>query len=166
VPRQTTSTRRISVLALLAAAAIGLVGCSQLDPVVSTTTGPPSAAECSASLSASIGCDAYRSVAATEAGIDVAWVRDSAIGLGAQMLGDTPTVVVTTPCNVLNIPVALDGDVLEPGSIVATTKGCDPERAAQEGWVRDFFRSDVRWERTGTSLILHAENATLDLDAA
>lgn len=87
---------------------------------------------------------------------------DATLELKVVFANDTPTLIVSTPCNVLNIPVQIDGEVLHPGSITSTSAGCDPNRTAQQRWVKDFLSTDLRWERTNSNLTLRTENAAVE----
>ena len=131
--------------------AIGLVACDQPDRVASTSLPTSSCSEVAASF---LGCQPFRSVSATEGGGPVEWMHQSPISLKAEDLGGELSLVVTTPCNVLIIPVGIKDGRLITGPTTSTLKGCDAERAAQQRWVEDFFATGVRWQRTDTGLTL------------
>lgn len=155
---------RTTVLAatLLMSVAIGLVACHQPNqPDRMAPTSPP-AAGCSASLASSLGCETFHSLTATQSGKSVEWVGESSIDLRAEDLGGTPTLVVTTPCNSLNIPVDIRDDALTTVSITSTMKGCDATRSAQQRWVEDFFDAEVQWKRTYTTLTLSKDQVVIE----
>ncbi|MBA8816001.1 heat shock protein HslJ [Microbacterium halimionae] len=106
---------------LLAASTVGLVSCAESNHV-----GPTNAAlgaDCSDASTALIGCDTFHSVSAADGGTAVEWVGDLAIDLRAEFMNAQSTLVVTTPCNTLNVAVEIEGDTLTPDSIASTMKG-------------------------------------------
>lgn len=146
-------------LALLLAILLGLVACSQ--PQQPAPTASSSAEVCQSALVGTLGCDDFKSTGATENGHPVDWVAGGTIRLHAEYFNDTPTLVIGTPCNTLNIPIAIHADVIVPGEITSSTKGCDGTRVAEQAWVESVFTTEMRWVRSATTLTISAGATTI-----
>ncbi|QRY40357.1 hypothetical protein JVX92_12805 [Microbacterium hominis] len=138
---------------------LGVVACSH--PQQSAPSTPPSGEECQGGLEGTLGCDDFSSTGATENGEPVEWVAGGSITLHAEYVNDTPTLVVGTPCNTLNIPIALHADVIVPGEATSTTKACDVTRAGEQTWTEGVFTTDMHWVRSEKTLTISAGTTTI-----
>ena len=112
------------------------------------------------------GCGTFASVSAADGPADVNWVADGAITLTTELLNGRNTLVVLTPCNVLNIPMDVTADYLMPVEITGTLRGCDGERTAQQRWVEQLFSGVVSWSKDGNELTLLRDDRSVTLTSS
>lgn len=147
---------------LIATVATSMTACRQ--PTTSSTSATPSpAADCTPPVPAVTGCVTYRSVSGDQDGMAIGWLSDTPITLEARTTTQGNTLVITTPCNTLNIHITPTGNTTTTQEIAAGLMGCDATPTAQEAWVNDFFLQEVQWENSDDTLVLHTTTSAIHL---
>ena len=77
----------------------------------------------------------------------------------------TPTLVVMTPCNPVNVPVEIDGRRLNPRAqeTIVGDMGCIADAGQQESWAEAFLAEPMTYELAGDQLTLSTANASIVL---
>jgi hypothetical protein len=84
------------------------------------------------------------------------------------MMNGTRTMVMVTPCNTLNVPVAVTNTTIIPeaSAMIAGTMGCLGTSGDYEAWVHRFLNEPITWSRTNATYSLMNGVGTLDFTEA
>ncbi|MFJ5955521.1 META domain-containing protein [Paenarthrobacter sp. NPDC092416] len=153
---------------VLSACALLLSGCGQsggdlgATPGVSLQPGTTQQAEPSCE-SGPLGCSEFTSVRGSDAEGDVAWLGTEPLKVSSTHINGEWTMLVKTPCNVLNVAVSVQENVLTTRSMAVSAMGCSEPKGSYEAWTIKLFEKPVQWKRDGGMLTLSNAHATIEL---
>ncbi|MEN2738460.1 hypothetical protein ABCS02_11760 [Microbacterium sp. X-17] len=112
---------------------------------------------------APFGCASFRSVSGSDASGPVSWLSTTPLTLTFSVLNYTPTLIIVTPCNTLNVPITISADHLTPheNDIVVGTKGCIGSAADHEAWARQLVSSPLSYSLQQDELHLHGSDQSI-----
>jgi hypothetical protein len=117
-----------------------------------------------------LGCGLYTSISGKDAGNnDLPWIAAQPLTMTIAMMNGTRTVVMDTPCNALNVPVAVTKTMITPdaSAMIAGTMGCLGTNGDEEAWVRQFLGQPIMWSRNNAGFTLTNGIGTIEFtDAA
>lgn len=93
----------------------------------------------------------------------MAWLGTQPLVVWSAHVNGSWTLTVQTPCNVLNVEVAVTETVLAPGRIIQSAMGCLGPEGGYESWTHKLFEQPVIWNLDGQSLTLSNAHATINL---
>lgn len=151
-------------LFLLATASGCAAGSPAAQPSASAGGGEP----CADRSLAPFGCASFRSVDGSDAAGPVTWLSAAPLTVTFSVLNQTPTLVVVTPCNTLNVPITIGADRLTPRAddIVSGAMGCTGPAGDQEAWARRLVSAPLSYSLEGGELRLHGPDQSLVLTRA
>lgn len=155
-----------SVLAVVAAS---LTGCATAEhPTVRPA--PPSsspAQRCSERVQEPFGCDTFRSREGADGSAPAPWLSTSPIAVSFTTQNDVPTMIVSTPCNTINVPVTITSTQIKPDErgLVVGAMRCAPPASDYEAWTKTFVSSPMTYVLSGTNLRLENSKGRIELDA-
>ncbi|WP_125613032.1 hypothetical protein [Specibacter cremeus] len=79
-------------------------------------------------------------------------------------MNGTQSLVMTTPCNTLNVPIMLTNTLITPdaAAIVSGTQGCLGSNGDDEAWVHAFLSHPIAYSRVNTTFTLTNEAGTIE----
>jgi heat shock protein HslJ len=147
-------------------------GCAAGSPAAqpSASAGGPSASPggeeaCVVRSLVPFGCTSFQSVDGSDAAGPVAWLSTTPLTLTFSVLNQTPTLVVVTPCNTLNVPITISTDQLTPHAddVVSGAKGCTGPAGDQEAWARRLMSSPLSYSLDRDELRLQGSDQSVVL---
>ena len=110
-----------------------------------------------------LGCSTFTSVHGSDADGDVAWLGTQPLQISSTHINGEWTLLVKTPCNVLNVEVSVQDDVWAMRSMAASAMGCRELEGSYEGWTVKLFEQPVQWNLDDGVLTLSNSHATIEL---
>lgn len=155
--------RAALMAAVFTAVAAALAACQQQTNSAGSATQPPGT-DCSIAIPMLAACVEYRSVVGDENGVSRGWLTSDPISLSGQTLNKSDTLVITTPCNILNVQVTWSAGVTTSEEITSGLIGCDAQARAREVWIRDFFDQPVAWSELGGVVTVNAGGSSIQFE--
>lgn len=109
------------------------------------------------------GCRTFTSTGGRDSSGELEWLHSDPLVVSSVFVNGTWTVGVKTPCNYLNVEVAVEGSQLIPGQKSSTAMACLGPAGGFESWTHKLFEQTVNWELTGESLLLRNGHGTVEL---
>ena len=110
-----------------------------------------------------LGCSTFTSVRGSHATGDVAWLGTQPLRISSTHVNGEWTLLVKTPCNVLNVEVSVQEDVWATRSMAASAMGCRELEGSYEAWTVKLFEQPVQWNVDDGVLTLSNSHATIEL---
>ena len=102
-------------------------------------------------------CAPYRSSAGRDgSGNPVEWLSANPITVTVTEQNDTSTLVVSTPCNAINVPVTITSKLISPKAdeLTSGAMGCSSPKSDYESWTRNFISEPMTFSLNGDQLTL------------
>lgn len=154
-------------VAVSIACTVLLSGCAQPG---STSSAPTTSAITSQALQRPVrscetplGCSEFASVRGRDATGEVSWLGTHPLRVTSARFDGVWTLHVATPCNHLQVQVSVQDDVLTPGLVSVTDRGCEDPTGSYQAWTEKLFEQPVQWKLDGDTLTLRNAHATIDL---
>jgi hypothetical protein len=128
---------------------------------------PTASGECDpADVPSPLACATFTSTSGTQGGVSVPWLATDPVRIQLVSVGDTPALVVDTPCNTLDVPVALAGRALVPDTdrIAVTAMGCLGDGGDREAWATKVVSRPMTYRLDGSRLTLTSGDVRLVLE--
>ena len=109
-----------------------------------------------------LGCSTFTSVRGSDATGDVAWLGTQPLRISSTHVNGAWTLLVKTPCNVLNVEVSVQEDVWATRSMAASAMGCRELEGSYEAWTVKLFEQPVQWNLDDGMLTLSNPHATIE----
>jgi len=152
---------------LAVAAAFALASCATADPTSARTDPSPSSAgqSCTSAAPDPFGCATFVSHEGADASGTRPWLSSDPIAVSFAVQNGTPTMVVSTPCNAINVPVTITATQITPdtGGLTVGAMGCASPAADYEAWATGFVSSPMDYALSGNELRLENSNGTVQL---
>ncbi|MDR6685860.1 hypothetical protein J2Y41_001418 [Arthrobacter sp. 1088] len=110
-----------------------------------------------------LACSTFTSVHGSDATGDVAWLGTRPLQISATHINGAWTLLVKTPCNVLNVEISVKDDTWAMRSMAASAMGCPELEGSYEAWTAKLFEQPVQWKLNGGVLTLSNPHATIEL---
>ncbi|CAD5994437.1 exported protein of unknown function [Agreia sp. COWG] len=153
---------------LAVAAALTVAGCATVNPTPTPRANmPPTNTEqsCSSSALAPLGCVTFESHGDVDVSGTVRWLASDPIAVSFDMQNGAPTMIISTTCNAINVPVTITATQIVPdmSGLSLGTRGCVSLAADDEAWTTEFVSSPMDYTLSGDELRLDNSNGTVQL---
>jgi heat shock protein HslJ len=141
-----------------------LAGCGSTARSGAVSTGGPDGCT-RGTIPADLACIRFVSQSGTEGTSSVAWLASDPLTVTFDDHDGTPTLVVMTPCNPVNVPVELDGRRLTSRAqeMIIGGMGCIDDAGQHEKWAEAFLAEPMTYELAGDQLTLSTATASIVL---
>lgn len=150
-----------------AAAAFALASCATSDPAPAHTEQSPSSAEqpCTSGALVPFGCVTFESHEGADVSGTLSWLSTDPIAVSFAVQNGTPTMVVSTPCNSVNVPVTITATQITPdaGGLSVGAMGCASPTADYEAWTTKLVSSPMDYSLSGDELQLENSEGRVEL---
>jgi hypothetical protein len=156
-----------SVLAVVAASSLASCAAAEHPPARTAPSSSSPPQQCSEGALEPFGCDTFRSHEGTDGSAPAPWLSTDPITVSFTVQNDTSTMIVSTPCNTINVPVTITSTQITPDIRGLTTGAmrCAPPASDYESWTRTFVSSPMTYSLSGKELRLESSNGRVQLDA-
>ncbi|MFF5790672.1 hypothetical protein ACFY5D_01350 [Paeniglutamicibacter sp. NPDC012692] len=101
-------------------------------------------------------CKAFTSTEGSASGQDLSWVASAPVQVEFGRMDESLTMTIRMPCGVLNVPVSIDADVINPDSaaMIQSADGCIGSTVEYRMWTTAFVKMPTTYFLDNQSLVL------------
>jgi len=152
---------------LAVAATFALASCATADTGPARSDPSPSSAGqfCPSGAVGPFGCVTFESHEGADISGTLSWLSSDPIAVSFTVQNGTPTMVVSTPCNAINVPVTITATQITPdtGGLSVGAMGCLSPAGDYEAWTTRFVSSPMDYALSGNELRLESANGIVQL---